>query len=204
GGHHGGEVGARHRVGGGAVGGGGRRASGPVLLCEQGAQVGSAEVDQDVAVQLDGAGGAAGAEGGELHRVVPSTWVRSSRRASKLGESLNRNRSSAPESESVDPASERTESGCQDGTTKRSPRVTDQVVSRSVPVPEVSKTWWTDEPVSRTGAVSAPRAMRCTSARMVGSTSAPVAGSEKRTAAWPGSTVPPYPSASRASWSARA
>ena len=39
---------------------------------------------------------------------------------------------------------------------------------------------------------------------MVGSTSAPVAGLVNRTAACPGSTVPPWPSASRASWSASA
>ncbi|SLH28619.1 Uncharacterised protein [Mycobacteroides abscessus subsp. abscessus] len=58
-----------------------------------------------------------------------------------MGASVNRKRSSAPESESVVPASDRAENGCQDGTTNRSPRVTDQLRSPTVTVPEPSKTW---------------------------------------------------------------
>ena len=61
--------------------------------------------------------------------------------ASKTGVSLNRNRSSAPESESVEPASERTLNGCHDGTTNRSPRVTVHCSEPTVTVPEPSKTW---------------------------------------------------------------
>ena len=60
--------------------------------------------------------------------------------ASKTGESLKRNRSSALRSESVAPASDLAENGCQDGTTNRSPRLTDQVLSPTVTVPEPSKT----------------------------------------------------------------
>ena len=66
--------------------------------------------------------------------------VRLSFSASKTGESLKRNRSSAPESESEVPASDLAENGCQDGTTNRSPRPTDQVLSPTVTVPEPSKT----------------------------------------------------------------
>src|SRR5690606_33109211 len=167
------ELRALDRVRGAAVGG--SRPRGPVVLGEERAEVGGAEIGQPVAVDPHGPGRAVGAEGGELHRAVPSVCVRSRRSASKIGASLNRNRSSAPESESVDPASDRAENGSHDGTTNRSPRVTDHVLSPTVTVPEPSNTWYTDEPVSRTGAVRAPRAMRCISTRMVGSTSPPVA-----------------------------
>ena len=66
--------------------------------------------------------------------------VRLSFSASKTGASLKRNRSSARRSESVAPASDLAENGCQDGTTNRSPRPTDQVLSPTVTVPEPSKT----------------------------------------------------------------
>ena len=101
---------------------------GPVGWARNVADVGRAEVDEGVPVERDRAGGAVGArvdaQGGELHELVPSTCTRCCCRASKMGVSLKRNRSSAPESESVLPASERTENGCHDGTTNRSPRVT--------------------------------------------------------------------------------
>ncbi len=53
-------------------------------------------------------------------------WMRCRFNFSKMGASPNWNRSSAPESESSPSASERIDSGCQDGTTNRSPRPTDQ------------------------------------------------------------------------------
>ena len=74
-------------------------------------------------------------------RLDPFVVVRSRSSASKIGASEKRNRSSAPESESVFPASDRAENGCQDGTTKRSPRVTVHVWSPTVTEPEPSKTW---------------------------------------------------------------
>ena len=43
-------------------------------------------------------------------------------------------------SESVAPACDFAENGCQDGTTNRSPRPTDQDLSPTVTVPEPSKT----------------------------------------------------------------
>src|SRR5690606_1046849 len=170
------EVGALGGVGGGGARVDGRRPLGPAVPGEQLAEVGGAEVDQPGAVEPDGPGRTVDAEGGELHRVVLSIRVRLRWRASNIGESLNRNRSSAPESESVEPASERTDSGSQEGTTNRSPRVTVQVRSPTVTAPEPSNTWQTDHPVSRTGAVSAPRTIRCISTRIVGSTSPPAAG----------------------------
>jgi hypothetical protein len=57
-----------------------------------------------------------------------------------MGASLKRNRSRALESESSRLASDRTDKGCQDGTTNKSPRVTDQVTSPTVTLPEPSKT----------------------------------------------------------------
>lgn len=118
--------------------------------------------------------------------------------------SLNRKRSRAPESESDAEASERTDSGCHDGTTNRSPRATLHETSPTVTVPLPSKTWNTEDPASRRAAVWLPLRTRCISARMVGSTSPPVVGLVSRTAACPGSTVPAKPSVSSSSWSVSA
>src|SRR5690606_1695827 len=100
----------------------------PPGLPQQLAQIRKAQVDELVTVHPDRPGAAGGADRGELHRSPSAGSVSARYRPSawKIGASLNRNRSSPPESEPGS-GSAATVSGCQDGTTNRSPRVTRQV-----------------------------------------------------------------------------